>query len=756
MYLSDWFYITCLFNVNIIKITKFGDFIILKILSFLFLIPMLLSCSSESDTSGLVADVLNSSDIPASTEVVNATLTSMTLFSDKTSLPVGETTNLSAYGRFSDFSIRNITDEIVWSSADSSKASVSGKVATATGAGSVELTATLDGVSETLVIVPFSANVVSLDFNFNNLILPSDGKAIVVVSALYDNGMSVDVTSNATISIDDTSVATVDSVSSFGEVSAVSNGSAVLSASYGGQTKNLSINITTAVIESIQVTPIIGSKSKNETQQFYATATLDDGSTLDVSSAVSWTSSDTSIMTIDSSGVASLLTAGSSTIEASYSGQTNSVNFTVLDKTLSSLDLTLSSDSLTVGVLGSASVIATYSDSSSEDVTNSVSFSSSDNSVAIISNNTSSKGDITTLAAGTADITATLNSISTTKTLTITSAALVSIEVLADSTLLSAGINAYYTAKGTYDDASVVDITKSVTWSISENSYGSISNAQSNRGFFTNSFVDANTQTMTVSANLDGVSGSQDIILAPGTITSISINPSQATMNTSSNVDFKAYANYSDGAAVEITSIVTWNSSDADIVMASNSLADAGRISSIGEGSASIQASYNGMNSSSSSITVDNTQTPQVPEQGDGLLAQYFNGNSFNTLAGSRVDSNIDFNWATGSAPLGVDSNFSVRWTGQIKGKFTGDCQVSSRSDDGFRIWIGGNSIIDVWFPHAPRWDHNYSVPFVEGEKQTITVEFFENGGHAVSELYWQCPGDAALEPIPTEYLFSE
>jgi len=726
--------------------------IITKLIAIILLISISVSCSNESDTSGLVSGVLTSDDVnPETPTAAIVTLDSITVYSDKTSLLIGESAILYAFGRYSNGSLTNISNSVAWSSVDELKATVTGSLASATGAGSVDITATLDSISSALTLVPFSANVTSLELNYTSLVLPSAGSATIIVSALYDNGMSVDVSSLSTFVIDDISIASLTD----SDVIAVANGTTNLTVSYGGIDKVLSISITTAIITSIQVTPIVASKAKDETQQFYATATLDDNSTLDISNSVTWSSSDSTVLEIGSTGIANLKTAGVVAVTATFGGTSNTVNFTVLDKSLSSLAVNLSASDIGVGVTANATVIATYSDSTTEDVTSSVNFSTSNSSVAIISNNTNSKGYITSFATGSADITATLNSVSNSATINITAASLVSIEVTTNNTLLAAGINTYFTAEGTYDDATEVDITNSVTWSVSNITYGSISNSPSNRGFFTNSFVLTTTETMITTANLDAITGSESVIMAPGKITSISINPSSATMNTSENLDFKAYANYSDGAAVEITNIVNWVSSDSAVVVASNSLVDAGRVSSLTEGSATMEALYNGMTSSSASIIVDNTQTPEATDDGDGLLAQYFNGNNFNTLAGTRIDSNINYNWDTGAAPLGVNYNFSVRWTGKIKGKFTGDCQISSRSDDGFRISIGGNSVLDIWVPHGPRWDHNYAVPFVEGEKQDIIVEFFENGGYAVSELYWQCPGDAGLVPIPKEYLYS-
>lgn len=681
------------------------------------------------------------------------TLSYINAYSDKVSYAVGEVATITAVGVYSDGTSSDISNLASFSSSDDSIVAMSSNQATAIAAGVAHISASLDGVSRTITLVPFSATITGIELNYTSLSLPSDGQAALIVNAIYDNGQSVNVTAQSTFTSSDDTIATV---SASGVIDSQAAGSINITVDYNGHTKLLPVNITAASIDSIQISPIVGSKPLGGAQQFYATASLSDGTTLDITNFATWSSSDTSIMTITSSGEAALISAGSASITADYQGISNSVNFQVLSATVDSISLSLSAASLSVGINGQATLIANYSDGSTEDVTDQASFSVSDVSIAMVSESSGVEGQINTLAIGSSDITASFGGQSATQSLTVSGANLVSISVTTNNSLLSSGINAYFTAMGTYDDATVVDITDNVTWSLSTGAHGSISNSSSNKGLFTNNFSGGSTTSLTVSATMGAINGDLAILLAPGTISSISINPSSATMNTSQNVDFKAYAHFSDGASVEITDIVTWTSSDNSITMVSNGKVDAGRVSSITQGSSNIQASYNGMSSSSSAITVDDGQAPETPEEGDGLTASYFTGNNFNTLTGTRIDAQINYNWATGMAPLGVGDSFSVRWTGKIKGKVTGDCQISSRSDDGFRIWIGGNSIIDVWFPHAPRWDHNYSVSFVEGVKQDITVEFFENGGYAVAELYWQCPGDASLDPIPTEFLFSE
>ncbi len=706
------------------------------------------SCASESEDSKLVDFVGK----PSESIDESISLASISLSSTKTSFNIGETSELTAIGVYSDGSSSNITSSATWTSGDSSIATISGNNATATGAGAVTITVTLDGVSNSIVLVPFSASLSSIELSQESLTLPLGSVYDISVYALYDNGLNEDITEVASYTIDDGAVASIDAS---GRISSLASGTAIITVAFGGQSKTLNLTVSSAQIDSLQVTPIVGSRAINMEQSFYATASLDDGTTLDMTNAVSWTSSDETVLSIDVKGKASLKKSGTATVSANYNSFSSSVNFTVLNKRIDSIEVSLSSSSLSTNTSGLAICTAHYSDGTSEDISDSVSFISSDQSIGIISNNSSDKGTITPVGIGSTEISVNFEGFSDSKTLNITTATLQTITISTLDSLLSAGINAYFFAEGSYDDGSTIDITQSVTWSLSNSNYGHISNS-SKKGFYTNNFSDSTTGSLTISADLDGITGTLDIVLAPGVISSITITPSSAIMNTNQNLDYQAFAHFDDGASVDITSIATWTSSDTSIAMASNAYIDAGRISTLAEGSVNIVANYKSLSSNTATLEIDNSQTPGVSEEGDGLLARYYSGKAFETFMGSRVDSQVNFNWSTGNAPLGVGNSFSVRWSGKILGKETGDCTIASRSDDGFRVYINGVAVIDVWYDHAPTWHYNYAVPFVEGEKQDIVVEFYENGGNAVAEVYWQCASDASLEAIQTEYLFSQ
>jgi PA14 domain len=141
---------------------------------------------------------------------------------------------------------------------------------------------------------------------------------------------------------------------------------------------------------------------------------------------------------------------------------------------------------------------------------------------------------------------------------------------------------------------------------------------------------------------------------------------------------------------------------------------------------------------------------------GTGLKAQYFNSLdlSANSLAIERVESSINFNWGMRSPASSVRTdNFSARWTGQIEVPSSGTFTFTTRSDDGIRVWVNGQRLINAWNDHAPRFDRG-SISLQAGQKYDIKVEYYERSGGAVAELYWSGP-NLSQQIIPAKYLYS-
>src|SRR5207237_6763807 len=88
------------------------------------------------------------------------------------------------------------------------------------------------------------------------------------------------------------------------------------------------------------------------------------------------------------------------------------------------------------------------------------------------------------------------------------------------------------------------------------------------------------------------------------------------------------------------------------------------------------------------------------PASTAGLHGQYFNNSDFTAPVLTRTDQNINFNWGTGSPAPGIDPDtFSVRWIGKISVPTTGRYTFYTTTDDGVRLWVNNQLLIDQLVP---------------------------------------------------------
>ncbi|NIS51930.1 MAG: hypothetical protein GWN94_12605, partial [Phycisphaerae bacterium] len=135
--------------------------------------------------------------------------------------------------------------------------------------------------------------------------------------------------------------------------------------------------------------------------------------------------------------------------------------------------------------------------------------------------------------------------------------------------------------------------------------------------------------------------------------------------------------------------------------------------------------------------TAANATTYPAPGNGTGLNGDYYDNMDFTAFVLSRTDSTINFDWGTGSPDpsIGADT-FSIRWTGQVEPLFSETYTFKTTSDDGVRLWVNSQLIIDNWTDHAPT-DDTGNIALSASVKYDITLEYYENGGGAVIKLYW-------------------
>lgn len=470
-----------------------------------------------------------------------------------------------------------------------------------------------------------------------------------------------------------------------------------------------------------------------------AQATYTPSGSTDVTNVATWTTSNSGVATV-SNGLISFVAAGTATITVSYGGFSQTISVTVSSKTLTSIAVTPSPHSMAVNATRNFVATATYSDASTQDVTTSVTWSSSNPAVASISNTSPFNGRATGVTAGTAVISATLGSVSGTANLTINAATLVSIAITPSDFL--GGINSNYqmTATGTYSDASTSNITSLVTWSSSNTAVATISNLMATKGLLTTQNI-AGYQQVTVTAALGAVNGTTPFGVNNSAINAIVVKPT-VTITPGSTYNMQAWGNTVDGGSIDITNFAVWSSATTAAVTVSNSPGNKGVVTGVAAGTSVVTASYNAI---SGTRTVTVGAVPTMTDIGIGLNADYYNYTGGSPPApaqsflpankkGSRIDAKVNFAWGAGNAPMGVGNLFMVRWTGFYKA-ISATNYFCTYSDDGVRLWVNGVAAVNNWTDHGPTWNCSGNIAMTIGTKYTVVMEFYENGGGAEAHM---------------------
>jgi probable HAF family extracellular repeat protein len=230
----------------------------------------------------------------------------------------------------------------------------------------------------------------------------------------YSDGSTADLTSTVTWSSTNTAVATIDSS---GLLSAAGVGSTTVTATFGSESGSTTVTVTAPpTLTSITITPATPKLPLGATQQFTATGSYSDGSTKDLTNTVTWSSSKTSVATVNASGLLSSLAQGKTKVTATSGSVSASTTVTVGPKQLVSVVISPLGARVSAGNTQQYQAIGGYTDGTSADITTTGAWSSSATKVASIGAHT---GLATGKKNGTTTITFKDSSISKSTTLTV-------------------------------------------------------------------------------------------------------------------------------------------------------------------------------------------------------------------------------------------------------------------------------------------------------------------------------------------------
>jgi len=545
-------------------------------------------------------------------------------------LLVNETAQFSATAVLSDLSTRDVTEYATWFTADPQVATIGqgaeAGLATAVSEGVVAVWASVTWEGEELPcqgVIRCQASLrVEDPVGIDRLqVTPVDASLIVEstqqykAQAVFTDGEVVDVTDVVSWTTGDPAIASLQGAA--GLVIGLSPGQTTVSASgdYQGNSYSDTVGLTVEpqaiVIEELLVEPPFAERYPGDFGIYRAFARLSNGEVQDVSGDVVWTSADTTVAVIDpTTGEAQAVAPGATLIEArlDYNGEQSLGQAELVVKADLPYLLEVSPAVASEAAGGSLQYAARlfYESGREETVTGSVTWSSSDESVAAISNVVGSRGRASALAQGVATIAALHDSgVTGSAQLTVTQAALLGVTVYPDQLDLFPGDTGQLSAIADYSDDSQLDVTAEADWSSAATAVAVVGNGPDDAGTV-QAVAPGGT---TVSALFGGFSDQALVDVQSPAFVAGWIEPGSNTMQVGELQDYRAFGEFSDGINREITDEVVWSSSDSAVAQVSNrndvgAGLVKGRVQALADGSAAISATLAGVNVDSSPLTV--------------------------------------------------------------------------------------------------------------------------------------------------------
>lgn len=421
-----------------------------------------------------IGATLNGVTGSATLRITPAAVTSIQLTPQNPSIADGTTQQFTAIANLSDGTTQNVTNIATWTSSVGTKANVSQTgLATGIEPGQTVVRASFEGQSSETTLTVTPAVVTSITVTPSSPTVADGLTQQFTATANLSDGATQDVTALAAWTSSEPGKATVTST---GLATAASPGQTTITATFNGERGATTLTVTPAIVTSVDVTPSTPSIADGTTQQFMATANLSDGTSQDVTNTASWTSTLPGKATVDPSGLATGIDPGQTMIFAVFDGKTGQATLTVTAAVLTSVTVTPGNPTIAKGTTRQFTATANFSDSTTQNVSNTASWMSGSTVVASIS----PAGLATGVDSGQTAITATFNGVPGTTALTVKR--FVSIRVDPPRALTSPGGNRQLRAFGLMSDGSEIDITSESTWSSSDPTSATVSDTAGSKG----------------------------------------------------------------------------------------------------------------------------------------------------------------------------------------------------------------------------------------------------------------------------------
>lgn len=361
--------------------------------------------------------------------------------------------------------------------------------------GNVTITATdpVSGFTSNATLHVTNASVSQLQVTPAATFFANGSTVQFTAMAVLTDGTTQNLTTQVFWVSSNTAVATVSNApGTQGLVTGVGFGSAVITATLGNVTSTNApqIEVVPVALVSVNVTPVNPTMARGTSQQFTATGVYNDGSQVDLTTTVTWSSSAPSIADVANvvpvQGLTSAFAAGQATITATdtTSGLSGSSLLTVSTANLVSIDVSPVNTAVPAQSTVQYVAMGHFDNNTIQDITKTMNWSSTNIAAATISNAVGSEGLLSTLAVGTSTISATdpTTLIAGQTNITVTPNLLTRIKIYPAGTNIFSGSSIQFSAEGIYSNGTTQNLTNQVTWLSSDPANFTISNAPGSQG----------------------------------------------------------------------------------------------------------------------------------------------------------------------------------------------------------------------------------------------------------------------------------
>ena len=540
------------------------------------------------------------------------------------------------------------TDEVKWSSSNTSVATVdaSGKV-TAVKEGSATITATAGSVSATceVTVAKRIIPVASITLNKTRVTLHPGETEILTATIVPENATDNTLTWTSSYP----AAVTVDAN---GKITAVAVGAASIHVSCGGKSATCEVTVDPIAVTSVTLDKTSLSLTEGDSATLTATVKPDNAT----NKTVNWSSSNTSVATVDANGKVTAVKEGSATITAKAGEKSATCSVTVAKKVVAVTSVSLNKTSLSLTEGDTATLTATVKPDNATNKT--VTWSSSNTAVATVD----ASGKVTAVKEGSATITAKAGDKTATCAVTVAAKVIAVTSVTLDKTSLSLteGDSATLTATVKPDNAT----NKTVTWSSSNTAVATVD---------ANGKVTAVKEgSATITAKAGDKSATCTVTVAKKVIAVTSVTLNKTSLSLTEGDSATLTATVKPDNATDKT--VNWSSSNTAVA----SVDVSGKVTAIHEGEAKITAKA-GDKSASCTISVSAKVIAVTSITLDQSSLSLTEGESAKLTATVKPDNATDksVTWSSSDAAVAT-----VNQSGKVSALKAGTATITAKAGD--------------------------------------------------------------------------